>query len=54
MLVPLAQVREPFSALRWVMERSPEPLAKLLGLKACSLDRVRQLAEQGVEPLSEI
>eukprot|EP00438_Fugacium_kawagutii_P026914 Skav209560 [mRNA] locus=scaffold2497:626262:630006:+ [translate_table: standard] len=39
MLVPLAQVREPFSAIRWVMERAQRPLAELLGLKPVKLRR---------------
>ena len=50
MLVPLAQVREPFSAIRWVMERSrSKPLSELLGLKAVKLRRVRELLEAGLE-----
>ncbi|CAL1161988.1 unnamed protein product [Cladocopium goreaui] len=51
MLVPLAQVREPFSAIRWVMERSEKPLAELLGLKPVKLRRVRELFEAGLETL---
>ena len=52
MLVPLAQVREPFSAIRWVMERSrSKPLSELLGLKAVKLRRVRELLEAGLETL---
>ena len=51
MLVPLAQVREPFSAIRWVMERSEKPLAELLGLKPVKLRRVRELFEAGLELL---
>merc|ERR1719326_1555384 len=33
MLIPLAQVREPFSAIRWVMERAVVPVHELLNLK---------------------
>lgn len=51
MLVPLAQVREPFSAIRWVMERSEKPLSELLGLKPVKLRRVRELLEAGLETL---
>ena len=51
MLVPLAQVREPFSAIRWVMERSEKPLAELLGLKPVNLRRVRDLLDAGLELL---
>eukprot|EP00440_Ansanella_granifera_P075069 gb/GFBE01081469.1/.p1 GENE.gb/GFBE01081469.1/~~gb/GFBE01081469.1/.p1 ORF type:complete len:685 (+),score=150.52 gb/GFBE01081469.1/:1-2055(+) len=51
MLVPLAQVREPFSAIRWVMERSARPLPELLGLKPVTLKRVWELQEAGLESL---
>jgi len=51
MLIPLAQVREPFSALRWVMEHSPRPLAELLNLKPASLAQVMELRDSGVEAL---
>lgn len=51
MLVPLAQVREPFSAIRWVMEHSTKPLQEFLGLKAVTLKRVRELQECGVDSL---
>mmetsp|Transcript_90061 Transcript_90061/g.160375 ORF Transcript_90061/g.160375 Transcript_90061/m.160375 type:complete len:652 (+) Transcript_90061:115-2070(+) len=51
MLVPLAQVREPFSAIRWVMERSTRPLNELLGLKPVALKRVWELQELGIESL---
>ena len=54
MLVPLAQVREPFSAIRWVMERSEKPLAELLGLKPVKLRRVRELLEAGLELLGDM
>merc|ERR1719352_1478092 len=33
MLIPHGQVREPFSAIRWVMEHSVSPLQEVLGLK---------------------
>mmetsp|Transcript_93580 Transcript_93580/g.222467 ORF Transcript_93580/g.222467 Transcript_93580/m.222467 type:complete len:645 (+) Transcript_93580:99-2033(+) len=51
MLVPLAQVREPFSAIRWVMDHSSRPLPELLGLKPVTLRRVRDLLEAGLESL---
>eukprot|EP00930_Biecheleria_cincta_P025686 TRINITY_DN18240_c0_g1_i2.p1 TRINITY_DN18240_c0_g1~~TRINITY_DN18240_c0_g1_i2.p1 ORF type:complete len:659 (+),score=120.51 TRINITY_DN18240_c0_g1_i2:163-2139(+) len=51
MLVPLAQVREPFSAIRWVMEHATKPLPELLGLKAVNMKRVRELHECGVDCL---
>jgi hypothetical protein len=51
MLIPIAQVREPFSAIRWVMERSPVPLDRTLGLKPVSLQQVLDLQEAGVEAL---
>lgn len=51
MLVPLAQVREPFSAIRWVMEHSIKPLQDCLGLKAVTMKRVRELQECGVDSL---
>jgi len=43
MLIPLAQVREPFSAIRWVMEHATTPLPELLGLKPVSLQHVMEL-----------
>ncbi|CAK9016086.1 unnamed protein product [Durusdinium trenchii] len=51
MLVPLAQVREPFSAIRWVMERSLRPMPDLLGLKPVPLRRVREFFDAGLETL---
>jgi len=51
MLVPLAQVREPFSAIRWVMEHCTKPLPEFLGLKAVKLQRVRELQECGADCL---
>mmetsp|Transcript_15368 Transcript_15368/g.30264 ORF Transcript_15368/g.30264 Transcript_15368/m.30264 type:complete len:584 (+) Transcript_15368:53-1804(+) len=51
MLIPIAQVREPFSAIRWVMERSPVPLDRTLGLKPVSLQQVLDLQEAGVQAL---
>jgi len=51
MLVPLAQVREPFSAIRWVMERSVKPLHEVLGLKPVTLKRIWELQEAGLESL---
>lgn len=51
MLMPLAQVREPFSAIRWVMERSLRPLPEHLGLKPVTLKRVWELQELGLETL---
>jgi len=52
MLIPLAQVREPFSAIRWVMERAVKPLPELLNLKPVSLQRVMELREMGTEALA--
>eukprot|EP00439_Symbiodinium_sp_Y106_P076746 s405_g15.t2 len=51
MLMPLAQVREPFSAIRWVMERSMRPLPEHLGLKPVTLKRVWELQDLGLETL---
>merc|ERR1712127_991299 len=51
MLIPLAQVREPFSAIRWVMEHSKEPLPQRLGLKPVKLKRVEELRENGTDAL---
>jgi len=50
-LIPLAQVREPFSALRWVMERTPVQLAEVLSLKPVTLQEALELREAGVEIL---
>jgi len=52
MLIPLAQVREPFSALRWVMEHARTPLHELLGLKPATLQQVLELRDSGVEALT--
>jgi len=51
MLIPVSQVREPFSAIRWVMERSPVPLNQTLALKPVSLQQVLDLQEAGVQAL---
>merc|ERR1712050_81015 len=50
MLIPIAQVREPFSAIRWVMEMALRPLNESLNLKA-SLQQVMDLQEAGIEAL---
>jgi len=52
MLIPLAQVREPFSALRWVMEHARTPLQELLGLKPANFQQVLDLRDSGVEALT--
>jgi len=52
MLIPLAQVREPFSAIRWVMQRvAPKPLPELLNLKPATVKNVVDLQDAGVEAL---
>lgn len=51
MLIPVAQVREPFSALRWVMEHSIQPLPDALGLKGVSLQQVLDWHSNGVDVL---
>uniref|UniRef100_A0A7S0FKX6 Guanine nucleotide-binding protein-like 1 n=1 Tax=Pyrodinium bahamense TaxID=73915 RepID=A0A7S0FKX6_9DINO len=51
MLIPLAQVREPFSAIRWVMERAVTPLHELLNLRAVTLRQLLDLQEAGIEAL---
>lgn len=52
MLIPLAQVREPYSALRWVMMHATRPLQELLGLKSPTLEQVMALRECGTEALA--
>mmetsp|Transcript_65182 Transcript_65182/g.172696 ORF Transcript_65182/g.172696 Transcript_65182/m.172696 type:complete len:559 (-) Transcript_65182:77-1753(-) len=52
MLIPLAQVREPFSALRWVMEHSSKPLNEMLHVKAVTMPRVLELQEGGTDTLT--
>eukprot|EP00932_Pfiesteria_piscicida_P011736 SRR837773.22954.p1 GENE.SRR837773.22954~~SRR837773.22954.p1 ORF type:complete len:351 (-),score=94.09 SRR837773.22954:61-1113(-) len=52
MLIPLAQVREPFSALRWTMEHAKTPLNELLGLKTPLLRDVMAIQETGIEVLT--
>lgn len=51
MLIPMAQVREPFSAIRWVMERATTPLDRLLGLKPVTLQQVAAFHESGTDVL---
>jgi len=51
MLIPIAQVREPFSSLRWVMDRSTTPLQETLGLKPVTVQQVFDLKEQGTDAL---
>jgi len=51
MLIPLAQVREPFSAIRWVMERARLPLHELLHLKPLTVQQALDLQEAGTEVL---
>mmetsp|Transcript_41817 Transcript_41817/g.91245 ORF Transcript_41817/g.91245 Transcript_41817/m.91245 type:complete len:569 (+) Transcript_41817:39-1745(+) len=51
MLIPLAQVREPFSALRWVMERQTTPLPELLHLKPVTLQQAMELKEAGTDAI---
>lgn len=49
MLIPLAQVREPYSAIRWVMEHAVVPLPELLNLRPVTLQQVLDLNEAGEE-----
>jgi len=51
MLIPHGQVREPFSAIRWVMEHATTPLQDLLGLKPVTLQKVLDLHEAGTDVL---
>jgi len=51
MLIPHGQVREPYSALRWVMEHATTPLEELLGLKPVTLKQAMDLNEAGAEVL---
>lgn len=51
MLIPLAQVREPFSAIRWVMEHARIPLHSLLGLKPVTLLQAMDLRDSGTDAL---
>jgi len=51
MLIPLAQVREPFSAIRWVMEHASAPLSDILGLRPATLQQVLELREAGTDAL---
>merc|ERR1740117_901225 len=51
MLIPHGQVREPFSALRWVMERATTPLNDLLGLKTVTLRQAMDLKDNGTDAL---
>jgi len=51
MLIPVAQVREPFSAIRWVMECADPPLTTVLGLKPVMVKRVIELQEAGTDTL---
>mmetsp|Transcript_8662 Transcript_8662/g.18909 ORF Transcript_8662/g.18909 Transcript_8662/m.18909 type:complete len:610 (-) Transcript_8662:545-2374(-) len=51
MLIPIAQVREPFSAIRWAMEHARKPLPELLGVKRPTLKQVEEWNESGIEVL---
>jgi len=51
MLIPLAQVREPFSPLRWVMERARAPLHELLNVRLPTLQQVLDMQESGTQVL---
>jgi GTP-binding protein EngB required for normal cell division len=51
MLIPIAQVREPFSAIRWVMDHAETPLPELLGLKPVHMPRVMELHALGCHAL---
>jgi len=51
MLIPHGQVREPFSAIRWVMEHATTPLHVLLGLKPVTLQQVLALIDAGTDVL---
>lgn len=51
MLIPHGQVREPFSAIRWVMERCTVPLQEQLNLKPVTLQQVLTLREEGNDAL---
>jgi|Transcript_90623 ribosome biogenesis GTPase A len=51
MLIPHGQVREPFSAIRWVMERCITPLQEQLNLKPVTLEQVLRLKEEGSDAL---
>lgn len=51
MLIPHGQVREPFSAIRWVMEHATKPLHELLSLKPVKLQQVLELRDAGTDAL---
>jgi len=51
MLIPHGQVREPFSAIRWVMERCATPLQEQLNLKPTTMKQVLALKEEGSDAL---
>jgi GTP-binding protein EngB required for normal cell division len=51
MLIPHGQVREPFSAIRWVMLHSNVPLQEQLNLKPVTLQQVMAMHEAGTEVL---
>jgi len=51
MLIPHGQVREPFSALRWVMEHATRPLNEVLNLKTATLQNVMDFQEAGTDVL---
>lgn len=50
-LIPIAQVREPFSAIRWLAAHCPEPLGHTLKLKPYTFHEVSEALQQGVELL---
>ena len=52
MLIPVKQVREPFSALRCVMEHPSKPLNEMLRVKAVTKPRVLELQEEGTDTLT--
>merc|ERR1712025_429487 len=51
MLIPLAQIREPFSALRWVMERTSVALNELLGIKPTTMQQALDLRDAGTDAI---
>jgi len=53
MLIPVAQVREPFSAIRWVMQHVNTPLNQLLNLKSVTVQQVTGWHEAGTEVLKQ-
>eukprot|EP00927_Polykrikos_kofoidii_P072363 TRINITY_DN68491_c0_g1_i1.p1 TRINITY_DN68491_c0_g1~~TRINITY_DN68491_c0_g1_i1.p1 ORF type:complete len:615 (+),score=115.38 TRINITY_DN68491_c0_g1_i1:117-1961(+) len=51
MLIPISQVREPFSAIRWVMENATTPLPALLNVRPVKLSRALELQETGTDAI---